>query len=219
MPLIEHFLDQGYEVFYTPGNHEFYGHEIETLVDQWRKLEKELVGFHFMYKDAVEVGNAIILGTPLWASIDTLRVHPIKGVERVPLDGITRMKMKAMQDFRSIKNFPVEGMVEEFWDQYHWLVEQLEKPYDKPFLVMTHYLPSERSVDPRFENHVLNPCFYSDLNHLMHEYDIRNWFHGHTHASCDYKEGNTHVFCNPRGYKDINMVNSAFDWKNIISLI
>lgn len=218
MPLIEHFLSLGYEVFYTPGNHEFYGHHIDTLVDQWRQLEREAVGFHFMHKDVVEVGNLRILGAPLWASIDTLRVHPLNGVERVAVDGITRMKMKEMQDFRSIRKFPVEGMIEAFWDQYNWLVKELEKPCEKPFLIMTHYLPSERSVDPVFKNSPLNPAFYTELSHLMHEFDIRHWFHGHTHASCCYTEGNTDVFCNPRGYKDINMVNPKFEWKNIVTV-
>lgn len=218
MPLIEHFLSLGYEVFYTLGNHEFYGHHVDELVAKWRQLEKEAVGFHFLHKDVVEVGNYRILGAPLWASIDTLRVHPIKGVERVPVDGITRMKMKEMNDFRAIRKFPVEAMIEAFWDQYHWLVEELEKPSDKPFIVMTHYLPSERSIDPVFKYSPLNPAFYTELSHLMHEHDIRFWFHGHTHATCEYQEGNTQVVCNPRGYKDINMINPKFEWRKIIHM-
>lgn len=218
MPLIEHFLSLGYEVFYILGNHEFYGYSIDELVAQWRQLERESVGFHFLHKDVVETHNLRILGAPLWTSVDTLRTHPVKGIEKVALDGLLRLKVKGMGDFHEIKGFSVEAMIDQFWDQYRWLEKTLQEPTDKQTIVMTHYLPSERSVSPRFKNNALNPCFFTELSHLMHEHEIGYWFHGHTHDTCEYEEGGTQVVCNPRGYRDVSMVNPEFDWRKIVRL-
>ena len=69
-------------------------------------------------------------------------------------------------------------------------------------VVVTHHLPSERSVAPRFAKDELTPAFASHLDDLLPFAQL--WIHGHTHDSIDYvleAEGHrTRVVCNPRGY-------------------
>ena len=75
-------------------------------------------------------------------------------------------------------------------------------------VVVTHHLPHARSIPSRFEGDSLNAAYASDLSGLIEERQPALWVHGHTHDSCDYRVGATHVICNPRGYEDEN---SAFN--------
>lgn len=58
------------------------------------------------------------------------------------------------------------------------------KPMAGQTVVVTHHLPSGRSVAPRFAASVLNPAFASDLDHLIEEHEPALWIHGHTHENC-----------------------------------
>jgi murein L,D-transpeptidase YafK len=72
--------------------------------------------------------------------------------------------------------------------------------------VVTHYLPSRRSIDPAFAGSPFNPAFASRLDELVAQSGATLWVHGHTHRSADYFLGTTRVVCNPRGYhgRDVN---------------
>jgi hypothetical protein len=68
--------------------------------------------------------------------------------------------------------------------------------------VVTHHLPSMRSVAPRYENDPLTAAFASNCDDLL-ELGADLWIHGHTHDSCDYMAGRMRVVCNPRGYAEV----------------
>jgi len=88
------------------------------------------------------------------------------------------------------------------WSKLHWkfIEDSLELYRRQDTVVVTHYLPSERSVAPRFIGNFLNPSFVSAHDELIKEYKPLLWIHGHTHDSFDYNIGETRVVCNPRGY-------------------
>jgi predicted phosphodiesterase len=68
-------------------------------------------------------------------------------------------------------------------------------------VVVTHHLPHDRSTPPMFGGSPLNRFFVAgDAADLVAGAGARLWFHGHTHAPCDYAVGSTRVVCNPRGY-------------------
>ena len=67
-------------------------------------------------------------------------------------------------------------------------------------IIVTHHLPSVRSIPVRFSRSPLNPAFALDLEALITVYQPDLWIHGHTHDACDYRLGDTRVVCNPRGY-------------------
>jgi hypothetical protein len=92
-----------------------------------------------------------------------------------------------------------------------WLARQLAAPFDGPRVVVTHHLPSWRSVAPAFLRALSNPSFASDLDALFDP--VALWVHGHTHNSFDYRAGNTRVVANPRGYlmKDGGFENPCFE--------
>ena len=91
-----------------------------------------------------------------------------------------------------------------------WLSRQLAVPFDGPRVVVTHHLPSWRSVAPPFLRAASNASFASDLDALFGPMSL--WVHGHTHHSFDYRAGATRIVANPRGYpmKDGGFENPRF---------
>ena len=82
--------------------------------------------------------------------------------------------------------------------QIRWLKDQLQEPFPGKTVVVTHHLPSARSVADRYKTDLLSACFASELDHLFGPMAL--WVHGHTHDCFDYDVGGTRVVCNPRGY-------------------
>ena len=216
LPFIDYLLELGYTVFYCLGNHEFYGHDIDGLVAQWREVK--LDNFYFLHQDVVEVDNLRVIGTPLWASVDTYEAHPILGFRRKPLDWFVRQHIKNCADFSEIEGFTPDTMADAFWSDFFFLERELSRPSELETVVMTHYLPSSQSVSSRFQGSKSNAIFVTDLSPMIESNDIRLWIHGHTHDSCRYELGGTEVICNPRGYHDNHMLNPSFDWSGLVRL-
>ena len=80
------------------------------------------------------------------------------------------------------------------------LVNELEKPFDGPTVVVTHHVPATPSIADRYRNDPLNPAFASRLEGVIEKYQPELWIHKHTHVPCDYEIFGTRVLCNPRGY-------------------
>jgi hypothetical protein len=79
-----------------------------------------------------------------------------------------------------------------------WLEHELAAPLQAYTVVVSHHLPSWRSVSPAFAASPSNPAFVSDLDALVGRSDV--WIHGHTHSSHRYAIDAAQVVCNPRGY-------------------
>ena len=94
-----------------------------------------------------------------------------------------------------------------------WLQNELAQTWDGVTVVVTHFLPSAKSVAKRWKGDPANTGFASGLDHLIEKANF--WFHGHTHGSCDYQLGQCRVVCNPRGYasrkKPLNPENMQFN--------
>ena len=76
----------------------------------------------------------------------------------------------------------------------------LERTVQEGDVVVTHHLPSRRSVAPQFAGDPLNAFFLCDMERLILARQPLWWIHGHTHHPFDYQLGQTRVVANPRGY-------------------
>jgi hypothetical protein len=112
--------------------------------------------------------------------------------------------------YRSGARFTANNARREFLRARRFLTSELAKPFAGPTVVVTHHLPSFRSVPRRFRADVLSAAFASHLDSLVEASGTDLWIHGHTHDSCDYRIGKTRVLCNPRGYYDFAL-NARFD--------
>ena len=145
------------------------------------------------------VGDVVFVGGTLWTDF-TLDA-------RLPGDRLANMSMaKAfMNDYRQRL---YDGKALEPDDTSHFFRETFRKIRrvcefyrNRKVVVVTHHAPSPRSLDDRYVNHVLNPCYATNLERFILDHtNIALWCHGHIHQPKDYMIGNTRILCNPRGY-------------------
>lgn len=84
-------------------------------------------------------------------------------------------------------------------DCQRWLREALATPFDGATVVVTHFAPSLRSVDPRYGLSPGTAGFCNVLDDLLPRADL--WLHGHLHCPHDYRAEGCRVVANPLGYE------------------
>ena len=68
-------------------------------------------------------------------------------------------------------------------------------------IVLTHWIPSEEAIAPKFRGHWLNPYFCAPLDDLIYRTQPDLWCFGHTHTEFDFHIDQTRLVANPRGYR------------------
>jgi predicted phosphodiesterase len=187
----------GTPIVYVPGNHEFYGARLPDALDDLRAQAQRL-DVHLLDGDECILGGARFLGTTLWTD------YALYGSAPADLDRAMMDAAGEMNDFRMIqwtegRPFKPSLVREMHFARAQWLAQRLAEPFAGPTVVVTHHLPHRQSIHPKYEGTRLNPCFASDLDHLVRA-PVALWAHGHTHESIDYVVNGTRVVCNPRGY-------------------
>jgi hypothetical protein len=203
-------------IVYVPGNHEFFGLELPEALEALRE-EARRCDVHFLDGDVCVIGGTRFLGATLWTDYELYGSEPAD-VDRAMVDAVHAGEMN---DFRMIKWSDGDLLKPERVREIHltmaqWLAARLAEPFEGPTVVITHHLPHCLSIHPRYEGKRDNPCFASDLDHLVRA-PVALWVHGHTHASMDYSVNGTRVVCNPRGYVP-REPNSSFDPLGIVEL-
>ena len=185
-------------VIYVPGNHEYYGSEFASMLEELRRVAHEL-GIFLLDNDEVvlddENGHLVrFLGGTLWTDFRLF------GEARRTV--CINLASRGLNDFRRIKDGGRYLLPEQTarWHKRHvqWLQDKLQTPFPGKTVVVTHHLPSARSVANRYQFDLLSACFATELDHLFGSMAL--WVHGHTHDSFDYVVHGTRVVCNPRGY-------------------
>ena len=184
------------QVFYLPGNHEYYlGHTFQLLNKEYKELEYHIPNFVFLHNDYYDYNFVTFIGATLWTDYNKN-------------DSMTKMIVKeCMNDYRLMR-YAKNGQVpkvtsEDLYEEHQFSVKFLEQELKKPAqkrVVITHHCPSFKSVHPKYHgDKYMNYGFYSDLDHLIEQADC--WIHGHSHSPMDYQLGKCRVICNPRGYQ------------------
>ena len=201
-------------IVYVPGNHEFYGAELPDALEALRAEAKRL-DVHFLDGDECVVDGTRFLGTTLWTD------YALYGSQADELDRAMMDAEEEMNDFRMIRWSGGHRLTPERIRDIHrarvaWLATELTRSFPGPTVVITHHLPHRLSIHPKYEGTRYNPCFASDLDHLVRA-PVSLWIHGHTHESIDYVVNGTRVYCNPRGYLP-NEPNPSFNPSGMIEL-
>lgn len=118
----------------------------------------------------------------------------------------------AMSDFEKIKEFK-PWLYGHNYAFYHFIKNNMKEGD----IVITHHLPSFKSVHPKYKRSSLNTFFVSEMDELILALKPRLWVHGHTHSSADYNLGSTRIVANPFG-DPARFLNKDFQDKLIITL-
>lgn len=182
-------------VIFVDGNHEFYRGDLHKTR---HKIGDELEPFknvHYLVNEKITLDGVDFLGCTLWTDMDN----------GDPLLMVNASGM--MNDFRKIRTNHYQGrFTPKVWLSEHEKSKNfLINNMTKNSVVITHHLPSMKSIDPKYKHmERMNHLYASDLEWMMTAYQPQLWIHGHTHCNMDYMVDNTRVVCNPRGYPGEN---------------
>lgn len=171
-------LNQG-PVFYVPGNHEYYGSSISEVNAHLEELAAGIPNLNLLLNRVGHLEGRRLLGTTLWFG----------------QDAAARRYEGGLADFRLI-----EGFRKEVYAENKKALDFLQAELREGDLVLTHHLPTLKSVSDRFVGSPYNAFFVCDAEALILERRPALWAHGHTHDSKDYWLGSTRILCNPYGY-------------------
>lgn len=172
---IRYFLSRWETVYYIPGNHEFYGSSIPE--GHW--VLNSLTSKRFKYLGStrrITKGGLRLWGDTMWFP------EPDPKPTSFPVN-----------DFYYITGFKYQ-----VYKQHADFNKRLRKI--KPDVVVTHHLPSFKSVGANYGHSDANWCYVADQEAYILEHKPKLWIHGHTHDPCDYMIGETRVICNAHGY-------------------
>jgi predicted phosphodiesterase len=194
-------------VIYVAGNHEFYTNDYQqTLLLLRRQCADSNI--HFLENDCFIFQGVRFLGCTLWTDLF------VEGNDKAEALG------KSLNDFRKIQ-FDQKSFDTVQFSQLHqyskkWLGQELARPFSGKTVVITHHAPSMWSW--KDSSHALKKLAYcNDLKHLLHEYEVAAWFHGHVHSPADYRIAGARILCNPRGYFGKKLV-PDFDLNRVIEI-
>ena len=161
-------------ILFVAGNHEFYQSSFGATYDALQDAAAQY-GISYLHRDVVVIRGQRFVGATLWFERSDVR-------DRI-------------NDFRLIKDF--EPRVYEECRANRWFLREHVREGD---VVITHHLPSYRSVAEHYRGAPSNAFFVCDIEPLILERQPALWVHGHTHDACGYRLGETRVVCNPLGY-------------------
>jgi predicted phosphodiesterase len=202
----------GIPVLHVAGNHEHYGSlrrrggHLDRTIGQLRAAAAATAGrVAFLERETAIVAGVRFVGCTLWTDY---------ALFDAPAEDMAHAEA-AMTDYETIAYrpgvpFTTNDARREFVLAVEFLKAELARPFAGPTVVVTHHLPSLRSVPERFKRDRLSAAYASHLDELVAASGADLWCHGHTHRSCDYVIGTTRVLCNPRGYDDFAL-NPRFD--------
>lgn len=174
-------------VVFVPGNHEFFK---TSLTEGWANIRSAAASrpnVHVLDNSGVTLDGVRFFGGTGW--YPEISQHSMAPYE-ADFDSLRR----GFVDFRLIREFePAVYMSRKR------LADSLYSIEENPDVVVTHHLPDERCVVPKYRGDVSNCFFVSCLD--VEGVGSQLWLHGHTHTSVDMTIGQTRVLANPHGYK------------------
>ena len=189
LPLIEKECKKG-PVIYILGNHEYYHNDFRKLLEKWRSIK--LDNFYFLENESITLNGYNFFGATLWTDMNNGDPDAMANA------------MISMSDYMVIQNGEIplaaEDTVQKFNESFLMLKNFLQKNDPKKSVIITHHLPSEKSIATKFAGDPLNYSFMTKLDSFILKTQPLLWIHGHTHLSFDYQIGSTRILCNPRGY-------------------
>jgi len=186
------------KVFLVLGNHEFYGLDYESGLEQAQRLAAEpnlAAGFVLLNRTRWDDPDSrlTIIGCTLWSAI--------------PEDAYDLVRSK-ISDYKKIDGWTPQRHNEAHYEEVTWLREEVakltsdqEEVRGRQLLVATHHAPCmEGTSRPEHSANPWTPAFATDLVDEPAWNGVKIWVFGHTHFSTDFLRNGIRLVANQRGY-------------------
>jgi hypothetical protein len=185
-------------VVMVAGNHEYYHHDITTMLPAFRETVKSAKRVRFLENEAASFTFADgaklkLLGCSLWTDF-ALQGDPEQAAHNAQI---------LMNDYRFIE-LDQAPLVAWKTREFHlkslaWLHAELNtaEPGVK-HIVVTHHAPTSRALGKRVGP--IAPAYASEILGQFSASNLDLWIHGHTHFRHDSIFNGIHLVSAPRGY-------------------
>lgn len=186
--VLDFFADHFEQVYWVPGNHEYYRGDISIRSGSFE--EKIRSNVHLLNNRTKMIGDTCFIFSTLWAQIR---------------ESDFGYMQEAFPDFKWIKKGETRFSPEDFNALYQqnlaFIQAEIESRSHSNYVVVTHHVPTLRSYPPKFLGNRFTQAFATDLDELMEGHSIDFWVFGHHHAHVPpFKIGNTTLLTNQLGY-------------------
>lgn len=208
----------GIPIIYVPGNHEYYG---RVIGEYGLSMHLASSRVHILDHGSVVIKDHVFIGATLWTDfrLDCPTTKASRCAPMLPC-GCRMNETIASQnvnDFRLIADrsatrgrFDTEAAAKRFALDKKFIEDKLNSHNEQRCIVVTHHLPSAKSISAKHTNSPVNCAFASDIDDLVARANM--WIHGHTHDSQEYRIGGCRVVCNPAGYpRNLRRENPRFN--------
>ena len=182
-------------VIYIPGNHEFYGTDIDRTVAKAR-IAAEGTNIHVMQNDTVDIAGVRFIAATLWTDFDLFGNAPIA----------MNAALHAMNDYKRIRKknheyrlLPRDTLARHMESRV-FIASELAKPFAGSRVVVSHHGPHRDALRPGYETDIISAAYTSALEGLMVSASPDLWIYGHVHISDDRMIDRTRVVSNSKGY-------------------
>lgn len=186
------FIAENYkQVFWVPGNHEFYYKDITEFSNSYTIRIRENI--HIVNNVAVVYDNIRFVFSTLWTKISPENERNIE---------------LGVADFSSISHKNKKIKTKEYNQLHHECFEfirQSSKEMHKKTVVVSHHLPSNLCNSSEHKNSSINEAFCVDLTDFIESSNVNFWIYGHSHFNQKpLLVGNTILLTNQLGYVQNN---------------
>lgn len=188
MDFFNYLSDNFKQVYWVPGNHEYYYSDIARCSGSHQEQIKNNVEL---------VNNITIKATDYDLIFSTMWSHINPKNERRIADG--------MSDFYVIRN---NGLVFRPIDynklhqqSLNFIHNEISNKNGRQKIVVTHHVPTLMNYPSRFLGSILNEAFAVELTEMIEAYKPLYWLYGHHHQNTSpFKIGETTMLTNQLGY-------------------
>ena len=179
---IKQLCDKFPQVVFVSGNHEYYSNTLKRVDEILGDIESKTSNFTWLNDSRAVVDSVPFIGGTLW----------------FPRSPAATANEHLLNDFNYIFD------VHDVYDRHEATVNFFEQNMQKDDIVVTHHMPTYKSISPEYKTSKINCYFACDLDKMIEDKKPKAWLHAHTHSSCDYYMVNARIVCNPLGYYDEN---------------
>ncbi len=186
------FVAENYQqVYWVPGNHEYYHHDIASYGSSMNMEIHPRI--RIVNNVVMEYGGVQLIFSTMWSKISPPNERLVEqGMADFDCISFKNRKLRA-SDFNRLH------------DESVLFLNKAVREQTGPFVVVTHHLPSPICSSSIHKISPINEAFCADQTELVESSNASFWIYGHSHHNNHpIQLGNTLLLTNQLGYIDLN---------------